>query len=744
MDNEPEIVELLQPHRNSIGRWTPIVGQETLALLDHLRIPLSSKISLRDEALRILSKCVPPTDPAPASETGLVVGYVQSGKTMSFTTVAALARDNGYQLIIVITGVSDPLFNQSTTRLQRDLRLDTRPDRKWQLFTNPNIRSTSYRSIEDTLADWQDPSVSKAECQTVLITVMKNHRHLDNLAQLLSQLNLKHSPVLVIDDEADQAGLNTLVREGEESTTYRHLTSLRRHLPHHTFLQYTATPQAPLLINIIDVLSPNFVEVLSAGPDYVGGKDFFIDNRVLVRRILPSEVPSKRNRLADPPPSLVNAMLLFFVGVAAGYALEDSQGNRSMMVHPSQKRQPHNLYFQWVTQIKDNWQEILSKGESEPDWHDLVKLFRAAYDDLHSTVPHLPQFEEIMRRLPRAIRRTTVIEVNSARGRTPLIDWRANYSYILVGGQAMDRGFTVEGLTVTYMPRHIGSGNADAIQQRARFLGYKRKYLGYCRIFLEDTTSDIYRAYVSHEEDIRDQLIEYSNLGKPLADWKRAFLLDRRLKPTRKNVLDLPYMQGNFSDSWCIHNAPHDSEEAIISNRATIQSFLDSTELYPDTSIKSRTVQTSHRVNDALPLQRVYEQLLTKLRITRPNDSQNFTGLFLQIRQYLENHPDETCTVFQMSFLDGVWHERRRALNRQDEVDELLQGANPSTGPNQGSIYPGDRRIGDRNRIIVQLHNLIVTRDGQVIANHIPTVAVWVPVRIGNSWLVQRQKDSSN
>src|SRR5690606_26362168 len=151
-------------------------------------------------------------------------------------------------------------------------------------------RSTSYRSIEDTLADWQDPSVSKAECQTVLITVMKNHRHLDNLAQLLSQLNLKHSPVLVIDDEADQAGLNTLVREGEESTTYRHLTSLRRHLPHHTFLQYTATPQAPLLINIIDVLSPNFVEVLSAGPDYVGGKDFFIDNRVLVRRILPSEV----------------------------------------------------------------------------------------------------------------------------------------------------------------------------------------------------------------------------------------------------------------------------------------------------------------------------------------------------------------------------------------------------------------------------------------------------------------------
>ena len=119
------------------ARWQPVVGEETLELLDSLRIPPTSRAHVRDEAVQVLSRCVPPASGSGA-ETGLVVGYVQSGKTMSFTTVAALARDNGYQMVIVITGVSVPLLDQSTERLMRDLRLSTRTDRKWQRFTNPS------------------------------------------------------------------------------------------------------------------------------------------------------------------------------------------------------------------------------------------------------------------------------------------------------------------------------------------------------------------------------------------------------------------------------------------------------------------------------------------------------------------------------------------------------------------------------------------------------------------------------
>src|SRR3990172_2769554 len=151
------------------------------------------------------------------------------------------------------------------------------------------------------------------------ITVMKNHTRLRNLTQVLQRLPLRGVPALVIDDEADQAGLNTQVQQGQQSTTYRRLLDLRKCLPSHVYLGYTATPQAPLLINIIDVLSPRFAEVLTPGPDYVGGQEFFVQHPGLVQAIPPGEIITRNNPLAEPPDSLLEAMRIFFLGVASGW-----------------------------------------------------------------------------------------------------------------------------------------------------------------------------------------------------------------------------------------------------------------------------------------------------------------------------------------------------------------------------------------------------------------------------------------
>src|SRR5205823_2421094 len=139
---------------------------------------------------------------------------------------------------------------------------------------NPRLQNRDHASIEVALADWRDPAVDPHERSTVLITVMKNHRHLRNLIAVLRQVDFTRIPVLIFDDEADQAGLNNLINQGEESTTYRELRTLKQTVPLHTFLQYTATPQGPLLINLIDVLSPAFAATLTPGPDYTGGRDF--------------------------------------------------------------------------------------------------------------------------------------------------------------------------------------------------------------------------------------------------------------------------------------------------------------------------------------------------------------------------------------------------------------------------------------------------------------------------------------
>jgi hypothetical protein len=727
----PERVEVLRPRPASGALWQPLVGKETVDLIRTLDLPDESRQRVVEEAAKVLSRCVPPSA-AGGRETGLVIGYVQSGKTMSFTTVGALARDNGYQLVVVITGVSVPLLNQSTDRLIKDLRLSTRKDRKWQRFTNPTPDGNDVTNLQNTLADWDDATVHPDERRTVLITVMKNVKHLDNLIAVLEALSLDRRPAIVIDDEADQAGLNTGVRQGRESATYQRLLRIRRALPHHTYLQYTATPQAPLLINLIDVLSPRFTELLTPGPDYVGGRDFFIEAPGLVRTVPESEIPSASNTLHEPPDSLLQALRLFFLGVAAGLIRDQGHGNRSMLVHPSQRTYDHGQYFTWVRAVTERWGATLGLPEGDSDRSELLDEFRDAFNDLQATVADLPTFEELIRRLPRAIRQCRVEEVNTRGGETPAIEWNATYPHILVGGQAMDRGFTVEGLTVTYMPRGIGVGNADNVQQRARFLGYKRQYLGYCRVFLENIARDAYRSYVVHEEDVRARLAAYSATGKPLSEWKREFFLTSQLKPTRKSVLGLDYMRVAFSDEWWNPGVPHDTMEAVEKNREVVSSFVRSLRLSPDKGHADRSEVMRHLVDDDVSLESAFEDLLTRYIVTAPEDSQRFTALLILIRTYLEDNPEATCRVYVMS--GGKL--RKRGLDEQGRIANLFQGAHPDT---RGAIYPGDRKLVRQGALTIQIHQLVIEDEQGGSITGVPTLAVWVPREIAHDLVVQDQ-----
>ena len=169
--------------------WRPREGKTTLALKEQtLRSGIKEHEweNMKDEAISVLSKCVPPDAP-PKPETGLVIGYVQSGKTLSFTTVAALARDNNYQMIIVIAGTSLNLLGQSTNRLEEDLNLLTRSGRQWQHFRSSELNRWDYATIANALDEWKNPTIPKYRRRTVLITTMKQHQHLDKLAYLLSK-----------------------------------------------------------------------------------------------------------------------------------------------------------------------------------------------------------------------------------------------------------------------------------------------------------------------------------------------------------------------------------------------------------------------------------------------------------------------------------------------------------------------------------------------------------------------------
>lgn len=688
--SQPIIVDVLPNGASAPPAWNPQPGTETSGLA----LPPGGAAQIIEEARRILQRCVAPGS-MPQTQTGLVVGYVQSGKTTSFTTVAALARDNGYRMVIVIAGTTEPLFFQNQDRIIDALRLQSRPrSTPWRHITQPKLRDQSHIAIQDALSQWDSPSATPGERRTVLITVMKQHQHLQHLIDVLQRVNLQSTPTLLIDDEGDQAGLNTRVKQGQESTTYRRLLDLKRCLPLHSYLQYTATPQAPLLINLVDVLSPSFAEVLTPGAGYVGGADFFLRNPQHVRDIPTAQIPSNQNPLTAPPATLTEAMLLFYTAVAVGYVTGQPEDNCSMMVHPSQKTDPHRQFHGWVTAARTNWLQILDLPDTDQDKIDLMARFRRAYDDLATTYPGIPSFADVVPHLRPSLSLTEVREINT-RGnrRTPQINWGQAYSWILVGGQAMDRGFTVEGLTVTYMPRTLGVGNADTVQQRARFFGYKSAYLGLCRIFVGPDVRRAFRGYVEHEEDIRGELSRFSSTSRPLSELRREFFLSRQLRPTRDNVIDIAYRRHRFGNDWVYPNGPHDQPASVAANRALFDQFRASHPFGPYNGLDRRRDSHRNLVVRDLPLQMVHEELLTRYQVTRLEDSQRIGALLRVVQLHLIQHPNDTCSVFLMA--EGNTRRRRYGFDLEVAYSDRDLGVLPDSG----TLVMGVALIGGRLHI---------------------------------------------
>ena len=189
--------------KNYKNNWQANVGEVAIELLNRKKLDDNTKESVLSQATEILESCGNPAE-LKCDVTGLVVGYVQSGKTLSFTTLSALASQNGFNVIIIIAGTTTSLVDQTYSRLSEDLQTNISTEVSWKTYKNP---STINR--EEIKVDLESGILNRNP--VLLITVMKNSTHLNNLIKLFSSggLELLTLKVLIIDDEADQASLNT-------------------------------------------------------------------------------------------------------------------------------------------------------------------------------------------------------------------------------------------------------------------------------------------------------------------------------------------------------------------------------------------------------------------------------------------------------------------------------------------------------------------------------------------------------
>lgn len=692
-----------------------IVGEATLGLLGWLQenepFDPADIARLREESINVLAGCLRST--RSGRRTGLICGYVQSGKTASIETVSALARDNGYRILVLLAGVTTNLVEQSASRMTH-LRLGA-GGYAWVMLRNPTIRNRA--ELESLVHEWRSPSSSALQqSRTLFVSVMKQADHLQHLTDLLGSISLRGVPTIIFDDEADQASLNTRPLDPTPSTIYTRIRDLRATLPSHTLLQYTATPQAPLLISRIDALSADFAEVISPGRDYTGGSIFFRERKAdLVREIPPGEIIDPRNLPSAPPPTLMEALATYYVGVAVAYATAGPAGpskNRSMLIHPHQTRPVHDWCLRAVERVQRDWAAILSTPD-EPDRPGLLRIFRAAHADLSATHPGVPEFEAIEAALIPAIRRTATRLVNSNDGRE--VDWTNNYSHILVGGEKLGRGYTVKGLTVTYMPRGPGQWNADTVQQRARFFGYHREYLGLCRVYLHPDIADIYTDYLVHEEDVRSKI--QAHRGRKLQDLKRAFYLEASQRPTRHNVLTRLYLRPGGAD-WFEQRWPHGNPTAAINNTRLANRLKRSLRLTP------HATYPQHR-GALVKLHGLLENFLAQFACSDDRDETNLYAIVTALGAYLREEPEADCMIFVMD--DGQDPRDRQQSPRLKDIN--VQQGRSSAG---AARYPGDKHFADPSLATVQLHRIRVREPGPrgrgaVVADDVCALAIHLP-----------------
>ena len=421
-----------------------------------------------------------------------------------------------------------------------------------------------------------------------------------------------------------------------------------------------------------------------------------------------------------------------------------------MMVHPSAQVSPHSSYLQWVTDAVHAWRGLVALADGAPPKEDLKSDFLVAYRDLAGTTSDIPSFDELFKYMGYVLNAVAVREVNSASegGKAP-VKWSDNDFWILVGGNKLDRGFTVEGLTVTYMPRPVGTGNADTLQQRARFFGYKRKYLGYCRIFLPQVVKEAFASYVEHEEFIRDELTR--DRGERLADWKRDFILDTRLNATRASVIGLDIEHIHVAE-WCHPSHPYITKSVVAGNQAVLDGFVSAlrgghTEQRAADQDRFRDRRAGgrdrNRLFDAVPLELVIDELLAKLRMGDVDDAVEHSGLVLALNHIAANHKKSsgtalTCTLFLIDNIDP----QNRSLAKSG-IKQPFSGQSPNTTDPSRVNYVGDRALFDDQRISVHLRafNLLDDPGPSHERHRIPWYSVRVPASLAKGIVVERPRD---
>lgn len=466
---------------------------------------------IRQTAEEVVRRWVNPLTGGKEEINGLIYGLVQSGKTGVLTVTGAMGADEGYRTIIILTSDNDPLYEQTLGRAQEAF---------------PGIDILGKKDFRDV-----DSFLQRIKGGTCAIVTTKNSGLLKTLIENFKKGKVRGLTCLIIDDEADQASLNTRERraDGSRSAINDRIVELRSFFEKTTYLQVTATPQALFLQTPSHEFRPKFTVLSHPGSDYVGGEDFFGEDSNLVREfdlndisvLAPGPQPTPSLQV---PPSLLRALDTFMVG-ATFKRTNEADKNCAFLCHVSTRTDDHKHIVDLLRKYKtDLAVGVKAKNPS------ILRRLKAAYDDLASTHKGLAgsSFDDLVEAIGFFSPGITVKLVNGETDEDVAV--KSPYN-LFVGGNKLGRGVTIKNLLVSYYGRHPKRPQADTVLQHARMYGYRRKDIGLLRLFLPNELHVVFRAINKMERGLRDLI------ARQPAEEFRGIYVETGLSATRRNVL---------------------------------------------------------------------------------------------------------------------------------------------------------------------------------------------------------------
>ena len=495
---------------------------------------------------RILRLIQDPSRDGPWDRRGMVVGHVQSGKTANYTGLMCKAADAGYKLIVIIAGVHNNLRSQTQRRIDEGFvgrdsaRLLSKRD---DMFVGVGRFDQTRRPVTftNTLRDFNKMTATGVGIplqnltEPAVFVIKKNSSTLKNLIEWLTEHSSRgggqsiDEPMLLIDDEADNASINIRHGAGEVSRINGQIRDLLRIFERSCYIGYTATPFANIFIDPDtddqmrgeDLFPRSFIVSLDPPSNYFGAAAVFLeDSDRYIRRIDDNEdhLPIKHPKevvLSSIPHSLTDAVRAFILGRAIRLARGHERQHCSMLVNASRFM---NVQRQLRNEIHAQLDSIQRSIRVNGELPSVTALLDPEINALHEVWErefHNTEFDwsEVQGRLHEAASPIRVVEVNSQSPGT--LDYNANrqdgLNVIAVGGFSLSRGLTLEGLMVSYFMRN--SMMYDTLMQMGRWFGYRPGYEDLCRIWMPEAAQGWYEHVSESIEELRGEFrsMEASN-----------------------------------------------------------------------------------------------------------------------------------------------------------------------------------------------------------------------------------------